>query len=495
MARILGAARLSHSTDNSTSLERQHESIEMYGKLGNHIVVEITEDSDVSGAVSPFDRPELGPWLNEKLDQWDMIVVTKLDRLSRSLIDLETFVRWLKLHGKTLVSVSENIDLSTSMGKVFVQLLGIFAEFERTRMAERRAEAAAKIRSNGFWGGGQALPYGYRPVKMDGHFELEIDPDQAAVMRELAAAVIGGKSMRAACIILNERGIATAKGARWDVATVANMLRNPSLRGYTMHSTCDCTDKKHCTVPEHKPEPMAGEDGMPLAREAVLDDATWHDLQAALERNSRKDSGVRNDGALLLRVLYHGDDPLYMHRRPGRGDRYRTGPKAQRSASFRAEVIESMVTGALLSNLGNLPMRRLEVEPAVSHAAELARVAERIDSLEAQFFAGAVSAELFGRMAGKLETRQAELREAAKNDRPPTPHYAPTGQTFAQFWDSLDDDERRHTFLLDNRVTARIWRGQADEPLPDHTAEVYDDATRYTVRVTFTALATLLDVA
>lgn len=476
MARILGAARLSHSTDNSTSLERQHESIEMYGKLGNHVVVEITEDSDVSGAVSPFDRPELGPWLNEKLDQWDMIVVTKLDRLSRSLIDLETFVRWLKLHGKTLVSVSENIDLSTSMGKVFVQLLGIFAEFERTRMAERRSEAAAKIRSNGYWGGGQALPYGYRPVKMDGHYELEIDPDQAAVIRELAAAIIGGTSMRAACIALNKRGITTSKGAQWDGATVANMLRNPSLRGYTMHDG----------------EPVAGDDGMPLAREAVLDDVTWTKLQAALERNSRKDSGVRNDGALLLRVLFHGDDPLYMHRRPGRGDRYRTGPKVWPSASFQADVIESMVTGALLSNLGGLPMRRLEVEPAVTHAAELTRVTERIDSLEAQYLAGAVSADLFGRMAGKLEARQAELQEAAKNDRPPTPHYEPTGRTFAQFWDGLEDDEQRHTFLLDNRVTARIWRGHHDEPLPAHTAEVYDDATKYTVRVTFTALLTLL---
>jgi len=107
------------------------------------------------------------------------------------------------------------------MGKVLAQLLGIFAEFERARMAGRRADAAAKIRSPGYWGGGQ-LPYGYRAVKHAGQHELEPDPDQAAIIRELADAIVNGKSMRAGCAALNARGVVTAKGCRWDASSVAS---------------------------------------------------------------------------------------------------------------------------------------------------------------------------------------------------------------------------------------------------------------------------------
>ena len=389
----VGATRLSHDPDASTSIERQAEAITAYATAGRHSILKITEDVGVSGAVSPFDRPELAPWLDGNSGQWDALVVTKLDRLTRSLIDLETFVRWCKQHGKTLVSTSENIDLSTPTGKVFVQLLGIFAEFERTRMSERRAEAAAKLRSNGWHGGGQGIPDGYRAVKVDNHYELEIDPMPAALIEELARLITGGMSMRQACARFNDSGYRTAKGCRWDVASISRMLRNPALRGYTMHEG----------------QAVAGEDGMPLQRTPVLGDDMWARLQAALDRLSKPDSGVRHEAALLLRVLYHGDDPLYMHRRPGRGDRYRTGPKVRKSASFRADVIEEIVTDTLLSTLGHLPMRRLEVTPAQDHTAELAKVMQRLSDLEAEYVDGNLSASLFARMTSRLESRHREL--------------------------------------------------------------------------------------
>ena len=92
--RLLPCIRLSVLDDTSTSPERQFDKIQTFAKLGDHELVPITEadyDLDVSGSVSPFERPGLGPWLRaDRLDIWDAICVARLDRLTRSLFDFVT---------------------------------------------------------------------------------------------------------------------------------------------------------------------------------------------------------------------------------------------------------------------------------------------------------------------------------------------------------------------------------------------------------------------
>jgi site-specific DNA recombinase len=71
MGRVLGATRLSHDTDASTSIERQREAIQGWSRAQGHQVVAITEDTDVSGSIAPQDRDGLGPWLsNGKVGQF-----------------------------------------------------------------------------------------------------------------------------------------------------------------------------------------------------------------------------------------------------------------------------------------------------------------------------------------------------------------------------------------------------------------------------------------
>jgi site-specific DNA recombinase len=108
--RLLPAIRLSIWDDSSTSPERQMTKIETYARLGGHELIPISEseyDLHVSGAVSPWDRPGLGPWLRvDRLNMWDGLIVAKLDRLTRSLIDFVTLVSWLEARGKTLVCLN-----------------------------------------------------------------------------------------------------------------------------------------------------------------------------------------------------------------------------------------------------------------------------------------------------------------------------------------------------------------------------------------------------
>lgn len=118
---ILGRVRLSRQSEESTSIQRQKELIEKYAQDNGHTIVGWAEDIDVSGSVSPFDAPGLGEWLRPpKQDQWDILVAWKLDRLARSSINIHKLFEWIQNNDKSLVSTSENIDLSNWVGRLVV---------------------------------------------------------------------------------------------------------------------------------------------------------------------------------------------------------------------------------------------------------------------------------------------------------------------------------------------------------------------------------------
>lgn len=210
MSRILGAVRLSNLTRETTSPERQAEQIAaLTTKVRGDELVKIVYDLDVSGAVSPFDREGLGPWLtDDPPEPWDGLMVTKLDRLTRSLQDLLAIVNWLEKRKKTLISVSESIDLKTAQGRMFVKMLGIFAEFERDRMSERRAEAFDTLKANGYWNGG-TFPFGWKPVEDGDHWKLAEDDEYQPVLAEMIRMADDHKSPTSIAAWLNERRIPT----------------------------------------------------------------------------------------------------------------------------------------------------------------------------------------------------------------------------------------------------------------------------------------------
>jgi DNA invertase Pin-like site-specific DNA recombinase len=226
--RDLGATRLSRKTDESTSIERQREQITLTSRIRGDALVHITEDTDISGKISPFERDGLGPYLTDpdKIGKWDCLIVPKLDRLTRSLRDFDELVDWLDKHGKTLVSVSESLDLSTSSGRMAANMLAMFAQFERERIAERRRERAEDDRARGWWGGG-GYNYGLRPVKVNDHWELEIDPTTYAKLEDIAYAIIGGQSVTSIASHLNALGTPSPRGGKWRQNTIRDMFTHP----------------------------------------------------------------------------------------------------------------------------------------------------------------------------------------------------------------------------------------------------------------------------
>jgi len=87
------------------------------------------------------------------LRKGDTLMVTRIDRLARSIADLQDIVRLLKERGVALKATGQPIDTSTAAGKAFLDMLGVFAEFETNLRGERQAEGIAKAKARGAYKG------------------------------------------------------------------------------------------------------------------------------------------------------------------------------------------------------------------------------------------------------------------------------------------------------------------------------------------------------
>jgi DNA invertase Pin-like site-specific DNA recombinase len=97
-------------------------------------------------------RPELATVL-AFLQAGDVLVVTRIDRLARSIADLQTIVRDLRTKGAALACTEQPVDTTTSAGKAFLDMLGVFAEFETNLRKERQLEGIAKAKAEGVYTG------------------------------------------------------------------------------------------------------------------------------------------------------------------------------------------------------------------------------------------------------------------------------------------------------------------------------------------------------
>jgi site-specific DNA recombinase len=186
--RIFGYARISSDSQvENTSLGVQAERIRAWAESRGWVVAEMV--SDVASG-STLDREGLNR-LRNTLGTGDAVVVYKLDRLSRSVVDAEPLISSWEGQGIGLHSVTEPLDTSSAMGRAMFRMVFVFAQAERETIAERMVTGKAKNAADGKFNG-SPIPYGYRrggPEERD----FEIVPDQAEVIRELFRHYSSGK--------------------------------------------------------------------------------------------------------------------------------------------------------------------------------------------------------------------------------------------------------------------------------------------------------------
>ncbi len=231
MARVALYTRVSTEEQamEGTSLDLQLEQIKEHCNRQGWQVARQYCDPGFSGKND--DRPGLRQLLSEaRSDVFEIVVVSRLDRLARKLRLLLELEETLKDNDVSLYSIRENIDTSSAIGRAVFQVLGLTAEWEREAMIERTRGGRLQRYKEGRWGPGNVL-YGYRYNRETK--KLIIDQERAKVVRRIFDLYSLGKSMTAICNILNAEGIPTrtnrAKG--WHSGAVRDIIVNPSYKG------------------------------------------------------------------------------------------------------------------------------------------------------------------------------------------------------------------------------------------------------------------------
>lgn len=417
---ILGYVRRSHRTDGSTSIERQREQIDLTCRARGDRLVAIAEDDDVSGGMSPFDRPGIGPWLTDNPPKpYGAVMVPKLDRLTRNLRHFDDWREWADQHGKTLISVSESLDLSTSIGRMFANLLAMFAQFERERMGERRRERAAADKAAGRYYGG-TVPYGKKLELVDGYLDLVPDETESAVLVRMAEAILSGRNAEQVAADLNAEGIPTRKtrnGGRWRGTTILQILRKPG---------------------------------------SLPDNGLWERLQPVI---AERPVTNRNDTAELVGVVYCArcGERMWSQSitRPAKNmiyRYYRCSQAGKCGVMVRMADTDQAVSAAIVDEYGwkDHTEKRLVASGNGKRVAELKRKLAALDQ-----------------DADDYDARHAELRakliEARQHSTADEWEDVPTGQTVAAWWAASGAAVRRQ-WLITHGIRAFVRPQKGDVP-------------------------------
>jgi len=189
-------------------------------------LVEVAKDDDVSGAVDPQDRPGFARALELlRAGEVDVLVVSKFDRLARSIIGFGDVLRLVRDEGLQLVVLDPDLDLRRADGRAMASMLIAFADLERSMYIERMAAGRrAKIRAGGYGGGRPRFPkYGAQLVGVAGGLTYEPVPAQVAVIERIRAERESGMTLQAICDGLEADGIAPPSGRAWWPATIRNL--------------------------------------------------------------------------------------------------------------------------------------------------------------------------------------------------------------------------------------------------------------------------------
>ena len=265
------------------SLHAQREACEAYiasqRSEGWVLVRDQYDDGGISGGT--LERPGLKQLLADIEDGLiDVVVVYKIDRLSRSLMDFSKLVEVFDRAGVTFVSVTQSFNTTTSMGRLTLNILLSFAQFEREVIAERVRDKIRASRQKGMWMGG-SVPLGY--VVKDR--KLVVHEPDAAVVRSMFARFLRVGSATVLARELRAEGVLTTKGRPIDKGYLYKCLSNRTYLGLAIH-------KGTAYVGEHA---------------AIIDQDLWDRVHAILADNARtRSANTRAQTPALLRGLIFG---------------------------------------------------------------------------------------------------------------------------------------------------------------------------------------------
>ena len=173
------------------------------------------------------ERPELKRMLQDiEGKKLDIVLVYRLDRLTRSVLDLYKLLEVFQKHDVHFRSATEQYDTTSAIGRLFITLVASLAQWERENLGERvKFGMEQKVREGKFPGG--SVPFGYNLVDGD----LLINEDEAKYVRLIFSKYAQGKNLNEISYLMNQIGVLSPTGSQWNDRTIGYMLDNPIYVG------------------------------------------------------------------------------------------------------------------------------------------------------------------------------------------------------------------------------------------------------------------------
>jgi DNA invertase Pin-like site-specific DNA recombinase len=305
------------------SLDAQREACTAFALSQKHegwsVLPTLYDDGGYSGGT--LDRPALQRLLADIADaKVDVVVVYKIDRLTRSLFDFAKIVEAFDSRGVSFVSITQQFNTTTSMGRLTLNVLLSFAQFEREVAGERIRDKIAASKKKGMWMGGlPPLGYAIRDRM------LVVNQEEAKTLLHIYRRYVELRSVRALKVELDAAGIRSKRrtyadgtvcgGHKLSRGALYLMLQNRIYRG-------EITHKGDAYPGEHK---------------AIVDEALWDKVQAILAENrvDRATGGAAKYPSLLAGLAF--DDS---------GERLTPTHAVKKGTRYRYYVSKSLITGA-----------------------------------------------------------------------------------------------------------------------------------------------------
>ncbi|RST07849.1 hypothetical protein EF910_05265 [Streptomyces sp. WAC07149] len=497
--RVLGVRRISHDTEASSALVRQKKEHDSAEKRFGYVMVGDVEDATVSGSVNLADRPSLGKWMvSPKIHEWEALMVTAQDRITRDDWEWMSFLLLCREHGKQVIILEEpSFDLYDRSSRMMSHFRSYKDSEYLDSIKKKKQDQVQDFREQGLWPGGN-WPFGYRTEKFfhepSGKLRWRLVPDPVTgkLVREAYSRIVEqGWTTGRLVGDWNKRGILTArdyqahvnalegrenvdvevKGTKWSHRSMLTTLTKKQLIGQRVH----------------KGEVIMGPDGLPQRFcEPILTQAEYDLLQAVLkergDRYRRADKEKVGSGD-LTGVLYclcgRKKHELYTNKKATKttpmiknyypyfwcSSRPATNQTAcEWARCWPQQMVKDALEEAFLHRLGGIEIKHKAFKPGVDNRPQIEEIKKAVGRLTLRLLKFEEDDPRYIASEKLLEDHTATLKTLEENPVVPSRWVEEgTGETFGQKWGEMDWGQRG--WLLKGLGIRFITAGSTEHPI------------------------------
>lgn len=514
--RALAGERISVKKDDSTSIERQDDVVLARIRRDRMEHVGTAVDHVSASKVDPFNRPALGPWLTDRVADFDALVFWRMDRAVRSMTDLHKLMDWAKSFQKHVIfcegpGSEYDFDFSGSgddskleLAMLLATVIAWAARIEAMAIRDRVKSSHEYLRREGEWGGGM-VPYPLKPQRKKGAsrgWELVHNPETMPILMDIITRVTDGDRLLPICNDLNADGVPSPRDY-WVARKVEG--RAATYADGDAPAPAKIVKKRLWSTQGLKAiltsRVLLGEwifdgslnvdaDGEPIQRcEPILTQSQWDDLQAALaalSMDSKQKYSEPNPVLGVARCARCGE-PYYLKQERQKGRLYSNlscrsrhgGNKSCGQATISLTYATEIISQATMIAIGSFEATRRQFIPGDDRSEEVARIRQRILDLEEEWDDNLIDdRERYRARKRKLQARL----EAIGPEPVKSAHYewVGTGKTYEQIWTEMDP-QRKRKLLLDLGV--QVFLGRGDSPAAELAMK--SDAGRFRLALDF----------